>query len=314
MSSIVITISANSWMGAWLGLEINLLSFIPLIISKKNKYSTESALKYFLIQALASILIIFSVNLVSMPTAVTLMLTTSLLLKSGAAPSHQWMPAVVEGLSWPLFAILTTLQKIGPLILVFFLLKYTITQKMVTLYATLSALVGSVGGLIQTSLRKIFAYSSITHLAWILGTLLCLSWGWLLYFTLYSLVMVSLISILNQTQLSTLNQLTTSNKSYTHLLLSMTMLSFSGLPPFTGFLPKLMAIQLLVSSHHSAMLPALLIGTFISLFFYVRLVLTSLMLAASSANNHHTPIKSNFTLVTINLIGLLVPPAYMVFL
>jgi NADH:ubiquinone oxidoreductase subunit 2 (subunit N) len=65
------------------------LSFIPLIINKKNKYSTESALKYFLIQALASILIIGSASLGGRHSITPLIITAALLLKMGAAPSHQ---------------------------------------------------------------------------------------------------------------------------------------------------------------------------------------------------------------------------------
>ncbi|KAG7168731.1 Cytochrome c oxidase subunit 1-like 14, partial [Homarus americanus] len=74
-------------------LELNLLSFIPLIITKNNQYSSESALKYFLIQALGSAIIIFSASIILIsPSVAPLCLALALLLKLGAAPFHFWFP------------------------------------------------------------------------------------------------------------------------------------------------------------------------------------------------------------------------------
>jgi NADH-ubiquinone oxidoreductase chain 2 len=61
IGGILISISANSWLGAWIGLEINLISFIPLISSQENIFTTEASLKYFIIQALASSTLLFLV-------------------------------------------------------------------------------------------------------------------------------------------------------------------------------------------------------------------------------------------------------------
>jgi len=94
-----VAVSASSWFTAWLGLELNLLSFIPLISSKSNLYSSEAALKYFLIQALGSALILaaapgFLLNLIE-PQVIIL---SALLLKIGAAPVHFWFPSVIQGI------------------------------------------------------------------------------------------------------------------------------------------------------------------------------------------------------------------------
>jgi NADH-ubiquinone oxidoreductase chain 2 len=61
IGGILISISSNSWLGAWIGLEINLISFIPLISTQENIYTTEASLKYFVIQALASSVLLFLV-------------------------------------------------------------------------------------------------------------------------------------------------------------------------------------------------------------------------------------------------------------
>jgi NADH-ubiquinone oxidoreductase chain 2 len=96
IGGILISISANSWLGAWIGLEINLISFIPIISSQENIFTTEASLKYFIIQALASSTLLF---LVLMKTLVNqglpiseyvheYIIITPLLLKIGAAPIH----------------------------------------------------------------------------------------------------------------------------------------------------------------------------------------------------------------------------------
>nr|DAZ91250.1 TPA_asm: ND2 [Gammarus fossarum] len=314
VASILYTISAESWLMAWIGLEVNLLSFIPMKKKKKNKYSAESALKYFLIQALASMLIITSACWLSSYSYFNLLVTMSLLLKSGAAPSHQWLPAVAEGATWPIFSILMTLQKVNPLVLIFFTLKTNMSYYAISLYALASAIIGSLAGLSQNSLRKIFTYSSIAHMSWILSTLLCTSWLWFIYFLIYTLIIISLVSILELAQMSTLNHLLTLDKSYLSFIISASILSLSGLPPFTGVLPKLMAIQLLAGTDQVFMILPLLTGTFVSLFFYTRLLLTNLMLTGHSMITLHKISKINFTLLNVNLAGLLVPTLVMVFL
>nr|YP_009686631.1 NADH dehydrogenase subunit 2 [Gammarus lacustris]QDS78450.1 NADH dehydrogenase subunit 2 [Gammarus lacustris] len=313
IASIIITVSANSWLIAWVGLEINLLSFIPLILSKKNKYTTESALKYFLVQTLASILMISAVCL-NQEGISLLIILVSLLLKAGAAPSHQWLPAMVEGLSWPLFALMMTLQKMNPIILIFFLMKTNMMHKTMIIYVVMSALVGSVGGLTHNSLRKILTYSSIAHLSWIMSTLICTSWVWFMYFITYTFVLVSLIFLLSFTQSSTLTHITTMNKSYLFFVIAMSILSLGGLPPFTGFLPKFLTLQQLAFTSQAPILVPLLSGTFISLFFYIRVLLASLILSNSSPSSLTKFSSISAVYLNINVGGLLLPSLAMLFL
>lgn len=314
ITSIAYTISTESWFIAWIGLEVNLLSFIPLILRKKNKYSTESALKYFLIQALGSLFIILATCLTTSTTWASLIIIIRLFLKTGAAPSHQWIPAVAEGISWPIFAILITLQKVNPLVLIFFLSKETTLHYVIILYSVISAIIGAIGGLLQNSLRKILTYSSIAHLSWILSTLICSSWIWLTYFLIYAFILISLIYIFELLQISSLNHLISINKSYLSFITSASILSLAGLPPFTGFLPKFIALTQLINSEQAFILAPLLIGTFISLFFYVRLLLTNLLLTTHAPSTLHKTPKISYTLININLIGLLLPTLMIIFL
>lgn len=148
-----------------MGLELNLLSFIPLISAKNNQYSSEAALKYFLIQALGSSVIILAASFaLTAAGSAKVLMAVALLLKSGAAPFHFWFPRVIEGLQWPSAIILITIQKIAPMSLLSYL---TLEHIFPVFWAAIliSAVVGAIGGLNQTLLRKIIAYSSINHMA-----------------------------------------------------------------------------------------------------------------------------------------------------
>nr|APL97209.1 NADH dehydrogenase subunit 2 [Acanthogammarus victorii] len=312
-TSVAITTSSNSWFIAWLGLELNLLAFIPLTLNKKNKYSVESALKYFLIQSVSSVFIIMASSM-GAGHDFSIVLLLMLLMKSGAAPSHQWMPAMVDGLSWPIFTVLMTLQKTNPLIMIFFLSKTAFIYWITIGYILMSALIGALGGLTQTSMRKIIAYSSIAHLAWMLAALMHTSWLWTSYFIVYTFVIMSVTLLLHHTQTSTLNHVAIANKSYLALITAVSILSLGGLPPFTGFLCKLLVVQYLVSTPENFILAPLLASAYISLFFYARVLLASLILASSSQGLLTKFKFTNSSLLIANMVALLAPTIAVVLL
>lgn len=271
----MISISANSWLGAWIGLEINLLAFIPLI--RDNKLiSTEASLKYFLTQALASSVFLFAVILFLLNSRKTnsnyfieIMIFSSLLLKRGSAPFHFWFPNVIEGLSWTNALILITWQKIAPLILI----SYIIFKPLIITRIILSRLIGALGGLNQTSLRKLMAYSSINHLGWILAAIYNSNLLWLTYFIFYSFLTFAIIFIFNIFKTSHVNQLFSLffHSKIIKFFLFFNLLSLGGLPPFLGFFPKWIVIQSLTINNQLFLLTFIVLITLITLYFYIRL-------------------------------------------
>nr|AAT78287.1 NADH dehydrogenase subunit 2 [Anolis sagrei] len=108
VTSTIITITSHHWLLAWIGLEINTLSIIPIISTTHHPRSTEAATKYFLTQAAASALILFSsminawetgtwdiTQLSSTPSHI--LLTVALAMKLGLVPMHFWLPEVLQG-------------------------------------------------------------------------------------------------------------------------------------------------------------------------------------------------------------------------
>nr|YP_010230777.1 NADH dehydrogenase subunit 2 [Oplophorus spinosus]QSV10487.1 NADH dehydrogenase subunit 2 [Oplophorus spinosus] len=311
LTGTLITFSASSWFTAWLGLELNLLSFIPLISSKYNQYSSESSLKYFLIQALGSSIILASAPcLLFFNWTPHTLICSALLLKMGAAPVHFWFPSVMEGINWYQCIILMTIQKIGPMLL----LTYSLTQPTALILfvsSILCSLIGGVGGLNQTLLRKIMAYSSINHMAWMIAALLLNESLWMLYFLVYALVSSSVVLIMHSQQIFHFNNLSSYNFNSPTLKLTcfLSLLSMGGLPPLLGFLPKWLVIQELATSNFFLWLSFLLFSALITLFYYLRVALTSMTLSSPKLKSS-LPMTSKTTLTAImflNLFPILTP-------
>nr|AVN67624.1 NADH dehydrogenase subunit 2 [Paratemnopteryx couloniana] len=318
ISGIMISISSNSWLGAWMGLEINLLSFIPIMSSNENIYTTEASLKYFLIQALASSVLLFSIiskvlmeNMFSMfsSTLNSIILMTPLLLKSGAAPFHWWFPSVMEGLTWMNCFILMTIQKLTPLILISYEIKITIFSIIIIIS---SILIGAIGGYNQTSIRKILTYSSINHMGWMLSAMLMGQNFWMMYFVIYSLLTLTIIMIINPFQISFINQtfLMNNNKPTMNFLLFSSLLSLGGLPPFLGFLPKWIIIQIMADNNMYTLITIMTVMSLVTLYYYLRISYSSFIIlhAEPSWNIQMYNAKTfNLTILmsTMSLMGLI---------
>nr|YP_009487615.1 NADH dehydrogenase subunit 2 [Anopheles costai]YP_009487966.1 NADH dehydrogenase subunit 2 [Anopheles nr. costai SP02_17_3]AWB98212.1 NADH dehydrogenase subunit 2 [Anopheles costai]AWB98251.1 NADH dehydrogenase subunit 2 [Anopheles costai]AWB99499.1 NADH dehydrogenase subunit 2 [Anopheles nr. costai SP02_17_3] len=296
----LVTISSNSWLGAWMGLEINLLSFIPLMNdNKKNLLTSESSLKYFLTQAFASSILLFAIitlmfiynnNFLLLNNYNEILILSTLLLKSGAAPFHFWFPEVMEGLSWINGLILMTWQKIAPLMLI----SYNFIYNFFMISIILSMLIGSLGGLNQTSIRKLMAFSSINHLGWMLLAMMNNEMLWMTYFLMYSFLSFSIVLMFNNFKLFYFNQIfnITLMNPIMKLLIFLNLLSLGGLPPFLGFLPKWLVIQNLTNMSQFFILIISVCLTLITLFFYLRLSYSIFML---NYQKNSWLLKNNYT-------------------
>nr|YP_010491935.1 NADH dehydrogenase subunit 2 [Lygephila dorsigera]UWM92721.1 NADH dehydrogenase subunit 2 [Lygephila dorsigera] len=279
--STLIAISSNSWLGCWIGLEINLLSFIPLISNSNNLLASEASLKYFLTQSIASINFLFSILMkmillknFEMNFFLSLMINSSMLMKMGSAPFHFWFPNIVEGLSWFNNFILMTWQKITPMII----LSYYYNKSFIIIIVMTNVIIGSLGGLNQTSLRKLMAFSSINNLGWMLISIMISENLWLFYLIMYSFmisIMCFLFSILN---MFFINQLFINNmKPLIKINLLINFLSLGGLPPFIGFFPKWIIINFLILNKMYFLTFILIIMSLILLFFYIRIIYSIFM-------------------------------------
>nr|UGS80347.1 NADH dehydrogenase subunit 2 [Kaestneriella sp. KaspPE] len=300
------SISSSNWLGVWMGLELNMLSFIPMLASSNNILSSEASLKYFLVQAVASIIFICSAisnilffslfNNFNFTPTLTFFLSCALLLKLGAAPFQTWFISIMNGLSWFNCLVLMTWQKITPLCVMLYLL---FKQKFIFSAALLSLVVGAIGGLNQTQLKKILAFSSVSHLGWLLTSFTLGKTFFLNYLILYTFMNTIIIWICHNNNLISITQTFMPNLNWSLLI---NILSLGGLPPFLGFLPKFLILQNYISSNNLFMSVIMVLTALITLFYYLRLTYSSLLLSSFSKNpiSIHIPTNDPLLMVWFN--------------
>nr|YP_004734360.1 NADH dehydrogenase subunit 2 [Sesamia inferens]AEI29236.1 NADH dehydrogenase subunit 2 [Sesamia inferens] len=279
--STLISISSNSWFGCWIGLEINLLSFIPLISNSNNLLSNEASLKYFFTQSIASINFLFIILIkmifmknFEMNNFISIMMNSSMFMKMGSTPFHFWFPNIIEGLSWFNSFILMTWQKITPMII----LSYYLNKNFIIIIILLNIMIGAIGGLNQTSLRKLMAFSSINNLGWMLSSIMISENLWMLYFSLYSFMISIMCFMFYMLNMYFINQLFINNINFfIKINLLINFLSLGGLPPFFGFFPKWIIINFLINNKNIFITFIFIMMSLIMLFFYIRINYSAFM-------------------------------------
>nr|AFN70637.1 NADH dehydrogenase subunit 2 [Lanius vittatus] len=293
-----LTISSNHWIMAWAGLEINTLSILPLIAKSHHPRAVEAATKYFLVQAAASTLVLFSsmtnawetgqwdITQMSHPASCSI-LTAALSMKLGLAPFHFWFPEVLQGSSLIVGLTLSTLMKFPPITLLF-MTSQSLNPTLLVTMGILSVAVGGWMGLNQTQTRKIMAFSSISHLGWMATIIVYFPKLALLNFYLYTLMTAAVFLTLNSMKvlkLSTLMTAWTKMPSLSSIFL-LTLLSLAGLPPLTGFLPKWLIIQELTKQDMAPTAVIVSLLSLLGLFFYLRLAYCATITLPPHTTNH----------------------------
>nr|AFK75956.1 NADH dehydrogenase subunit 2 [Erianthus versicolor] len=289
-----LTVSSNSWLGVWAGLEINLMAFIPMM-SSKNPVVNETSIKYFMIQAMASIMIMFSLlsmqsNLMMMKESMIMIIFSSLLLKLGAAPFHFWFIEVMSMSSWMNCMILMTWQKFAPMAVMSYCLKNIIMLLMVIIFFLLN--LGGIGGMNHLSIRELLALLPSS------------SFGSINFFILSKSYFMGILLIGMSIHTGTLNF----NIQYTKglpfnylfiglngiklgkYLLMFSFFSLGGLPPFMGFLPKGLFIRLMINSGLPVMASIMVGLNMIPLYYYMKM-LFSASIIMNTENKWSTKIK-----------------------
>nr|WFD61116.1 NADH dehydrogenase subunit 2 [Ptilometra sp. DH-R] len=322
----IIAITSNHWFLIWIGLETNTISLLPIILNTQNRRNTEASIKYFIIQALAAAIILNSalINiwnngswLINSPinNISSITITIALFFKLSITPFHFWFPEVINGINLTNGLIITTWQKIAPTIITINIIN-NLNNNIIIICSTLSIITGAWNGINQTQTRKIMAFSSISHI------------GWIIIISLYnpniSLIMLSIYIIINSTiftnfiKNNTIN-IANSNKNNTinpwnASTTTLAILSLGGLPPLTGFLNKFLALNTLINNNVIIITIPLIIGSLISLFFYLRISFNTNMtnfpqnslFFINIRNNNNNNINS--ILNTISIFGIIILP------
>lgn len=246
----------------------------PLILIKISRSYSEAILKYFLVQALASTILIVSIltglNIVKIlaPLITEVITSVALAIKAGVPPFHFWFPEVSNKLNWTQCFIIFTWQKVAPLILL------SITSfSLVSFLILMAVVIGALGGLNQIYIKILLAYSRISHRGWLIIASVSAIKLWTGYFIVYSFLSICIIFSLRGTHLTKISQLSEINFDIIlKYRFALNLLSLGGLPPLLGFLAKLSVLAFILKLKLSALALIFIMCSLSSLYYYLRLI------------------------------------------
>nr|AWX90563.1 NADH dehydrogenase subunit 2 [Octopus variabilis] len=278
----IMSLSSSHWLMMWMGLELNLMGILPMMNIKSKNSEIESSMKYFIIQSMSSSLFIMSsiimylssMSMYSMfnHSFFSSIMMLALLIKLGSAPFHFWLPSMCTQMSWMTLFFILTWQKLAPLFMLSFI---NFNYMIIIMSATFSSILGSIQAINQSSLQLIMVYSSISHLGWILPSTLMNNSIMFLYLMIYTIIILPLFMMFSTKSILFSYSLSEQNKymNKENMMIMLLILSMGGLPPMLGFLSKLLMLNLLLKMNMIIFSMILFLGTLISLYFYLNLMM-----------------------------------------
>lgn len=305
--------SASHLLSLYMGLELMSLCLYAMVAFRRDSVvATEAAMKYFILGALASGLLLYGMSLIygvthtlditmvrktigamepgNIPLIFGLVFVLSALaFKLGAVPFHMWVPDVYQGAPTSVTAYLSTAPKIAAFAMFMRLLVGGLEglaehwQTMLVIIAILSMAVGNIIAIAQTNIKRMLAYSAISHMGFLLlGILAATKNGYssaMLYALVYasmSLAAFGLIMLLSRSGFESeelddfkgLNQ----RNPWLAFLMMITMFSMAGVPPTVGFYAKFMVIQAVVDIDMVWLAIVAVLLAVIGVFYYLRVV------------------------------------------
>lgn len=310
----MVMISAHSFLLVYLGLELLSLSLYAMIAFNRNSLpASEAAMKYFVLGAMASGLLLYGISIfygitgtldinqvsaavsdrfTQHPVALGFALTfivVGLSFKLGAVPFHMWLPDIYQGSPTSVTLFIGTAPKIAGFAMAIRLLVDGLGElqvdwsQMLTVLAIASMAIGNIIAIAQTNFKRMLAYSTISHVGFILlGILSATANGYAsaMFYTLtYAItaaVAFGVLLVLNRKgfeaeNISDLSGLNDSNPWYAALL-AIAMFSMAGVPPTVGFYAKLSVLQAVVQVDMIWLAVIAVLFSVIGLFYYLRVI------------------------------------------
>ena len=309
-----VMISGSNLMTLYLGLELLALPTYALVaMQRDSSVSTEAAMKYFILGALASGFLLYGMSMLYGATGsldldeivkavgdarinrlvlafAVVFIVSGLAFKLGVAPFHMWVPDVYQGAPTAMTLMIAGAPKLAAFGLLFRLLVGALLpltqdwQPMIMIMAVLSLVVGNLTAIAQTNVKRMLAYSTISHMGFmILGMLSIFDGnaysGALFYAVTYVLTTLGsfgLLMILSRQgyECETLDDLKGLNRRHPWLAFMGLVLMFSlaGIPPTVGFAAKLSILETLIDSGHLYLAIIAVMASLVGAFYYLRVV------------------------------------------
>ncbi len=303
--------SANDLIALYMGLELSSLAlYVIAAIKRDDVKSSEAGLKYFVLGALSSGMLLYGASLiygfsgtvsfngiahaihgqVSIGVIFGLVfMMAGMAFKISAVPFHMWTPDVYEGAPTPVTAFFASAPKMAAVAMLVRILStafpgiVTQWQQIVGFLAILSMLLGAFAAIGQTNIKRLMAYSSIGHMGFALvglaaGTQIGVQ-GVLIYMTIYLLMTLGTFAAIismrrNGQMVETIADLAGLSKTNGKMafFLAMMMFSLAGIPPLAGFFGKFYVIGAAMEAHLYTLSTIAVLASVVSAFYYLRIV------------------------------------------
>ena len=309
----MVMVSASHFLTLYLGLELLSLSLYAMVaLQRDSSVATEAAMKYFVLGALASGMLLYGMSMVYGVTgslslgdmAIALQddtdlriplvfglvfIVAGLAFKLGAVPFHMWVPDVYHGAPTAMTLFIGSAPKIAAFAFVVRILgqglesQVTEWRDMLVILAVLSMAVGNIAAIAQSNLKRMFAYSTISHMGFmLLGILAGSQNGYgsaMFYVVVYALMSLGgfgMILLLSRAgfecdQLEDFKGLNRRSPWLAFLMLLL-MFSMAGVPPTVGFYAKLAVLQSVVEIGYVWLAIAAVLFSLVGAFYYLRIV------------------------------------------
>nr|YP_010872805.1 NADH dehydrogenase subunit 2 [Franciscoloa funerei]WGU50369.1 NADH dehydrogenase subunit 2 [Franciscoloa funerei] len=274
---IALICSGNSMWTLWLGLEMFGFVFFPWIMENSSQYSSSKMFKYYLIQAIASGLFIFSMNMDTGNLSYILAMI-SMMIKLGVFPFHLWVVNISEMMPWNKFSFMMTGAKAGGLVVMLLL-----SPELLLMIPALLGVIAPLTGMKSSSVRKMLVFSSVSHMSWMI-VCCCMSSTLLVWYILiYWSIFFTVCKLFDFHKVNSLRDCYQS-PNFLSFWNIMIILSIMGLPPFLGFIPKLLVLYSLAEHGHYILAVFMGVMNVLPMYFYLKMML----LYFSAHSNHNS--------------------------
>lgn len=263
--SIFISLRVNSNFLIWILLELNIIRFLP-IISSKEHIEIENSIKYFLIQRWASVIFLISFFFFNLfINNINYIIIFRIFLKLGVAPFHIWFISILKTRSLFILIILSTIQKIIPLVILsnisirFDLIYMIILINTIFLLIILSRII---------NLNKILAVSSINNIIWILFRIIFSLKLIFIFIIIYLFLLIGVFILYNLYNLNIFLQINRINY-FDKLIITIIFISLGGIPPLLGFLIKYVILKFIIIYEKIFFLLIIIFSSLLVLYIYL---------------------------------------------
>lgn len=337
LCGMMLMVSGTDLLSVYVGIElVALATYILSGFLRHQTDSTEAALKYVILGALSSAILLYGISLlygltgttqlqhIAMALSKTNIEDPALILaitfvfagfgfKIAAVPFHMWQPDVYQGAPTPITAFLSVGPKIAGFAVLLRVFLYSFAEQqvlwsqLITVIAIVTMAIGSLVALVQTNIKRLLAYSSISHVGFILlGFLTSPAEGFnaiLFYLFVYAFMNLGAFAVI--IALYSRNSANEEIDDYTGLAhshpwlasaMALFMFALAGIPPTAGFFAKFNIIMVLLSQQHIVLAVLAVIFSVISAYYYIRVVLLMFM---KPAQQPFTPVLSAPVLIAL---------------